>query len=365
VQPAGALGGLPAIGPASTVLHELSRHRNLGVVTFQAEDEIAAIGAAIGASFGGSLALTGTSGPGLALKSESLGLAVVVELPLVVIDVQRAGPSTGMPTKTEQADLLQAMYGRNGEAPVAVIAPATPSDCFAMAVEAFRIAVTYMTPVLYLSDGYLANGSEPWRIPPMDDLPSISVRFRTDPEGFQPYQRDPDTLARPWAIPGTAGLEHRVGGLAKEDVTGNVSYDPDNNERMVKLRMSKIAGIADSIPDVEVSGPQQGGLLVLGWGSTYGAITTACDKLRAEGVAVSNAHLRYLNPFPHNLGEVLARFEHVLIPELNLGQLRMLIADRFGVAARRLSKVQGKPFLVREIRAAIVEQLARMEAHAN
>ena len=353
------------ITPASTVLHELSRHRNLGVITFQAEDELAAIGAAIGASFGGSLALTGTSGPGLALKSEALGLAVVVELPLVVIDVQRAGPSTGMPTKTEQADLLQAMFGRNGEAPVAVVAPATPSECFDMALEAFRIAVTYMTPVLYLSDGYLANGSEPWRIPPMDDLPSIQVRFRTDPNGFQPYERDPNTLARPWAIPGTAGLEHRVGGLAKEDVTGNVSYDPDNNERMVKLRMRKIAGIADRIPGVEVAGPQRGGLLVLGWGSTYGAITTACEKLRGEGVAVSSAHLRYLNPFPRNLGEVLARFERVLIPELNLGQLRMLIADKFGVAGRRLSKVQGKPFLVREIRAAIVEELARMEAHAN
>ena len=353
------------ITPASTVLHELARHRNLGVITFQAEDELAAIGAAIGAAFGGSLALTGTSGPGLALKSEALGLAVVVELPLVVIDVQRAGPSTGMPTKTEQADLLQAMFGRNGEAPVAIVAPATPSECFAMAVEAFRIAVTYMTPVLYLSDGYLANGSEPWRIPPMDDLPSIPVRFRTDPEGFQPYQHDPETLARPWAIPGTAGLEHRVGGLSKEDVTGNVSYDPANNERMVKLRVRKVAGIAASIPHVEVAGPQRGGLLVLGWGSTYGAITTACEKLRSDGVAVSSAHLRYLNPFPANLGEVLARFERVLIPELNLGQLRMLIADAFGVAARRLSKVQGKPFLVREIRAAIVEELARMEAHAN
>ena len=353
------------ITPASTVLHELSRHRNLGVVTFQAEDEIAAIGAAIGAAFGGSLALTGTSGPGLALKSEALGLAVVVELPLVVIDVQRAGPSTGMPTKTEQADLLQAMFGRNGEAPVAIVAPATPSDCFAMAIEAFRIAVTYMTPVLYLSDGYLANGSEPWRIPPMDDLPSIPVRFRTDPEGFQPYERAPDTLARPWAIPGTPGLEHRVGGLAKEDVTGNVSYDPLNNERMVKLRVKKIAGIADSIPDLVVHGPDRGRLLVLGWGSTYGAITTACEKLRAEGVAVSNAHIRYLNPFPANLSGVLGRFERVLIPELNLGQLRMLIADAFGVPARRLSKVQGKPFLVREIRAAIVEQLARREAHAN
>jgi 2-oxoglutarate ferredoxin oxidoreductase subunit alpha len=288
-----------------------------------------------------------------------------VELPLVVIDVQRAGPSTGMPTKTEQADLLQAMYGRNGEAPVAIVAPATPGDCFAMALEAFRIAVTYMTPVLYLSDGYLANGSEPWRIPAMDDLPSIPVRFHTDPEGFQPYSRDPRTLARPWAIPGTPRLEHRIGGLAKEDVTGNVSYDPQNNERMVRLRAQKIAGIAAGIPPVEVYGPDRGGLLVLGWGSTYGAITTACEKLRAEGVAVSNAHIRHLNPFPANLSEVLGRFERVLIPELNLGQLRMLIADAFGVPARRLSKVQGKPFLVREIRAAIVEQLARREAHAN
>ena len=346
------------ITPASSVLHELAGHRNLGVITFQAEDEMAAIGAAIGAAFGGSLALTGTSGPGLALKSEALGLAVVVELPLVVIDVQRAGPSTGMPTKTEQADLLQAMFGRNGEAPVAVLAPATPGDCFMMALEAFRIAVTYMTPVLYLSDGYLANGSEPWRIPAMDDLPSINVQFRTDPEGFQPYARDPRTLARPWAIPGTPDLEHRVGGLAKADVTGNVSYDPDNNERMVHLRVDKIAGIADSIPDLEVSGPTQGPLLVLGWGSTYGAITTACEKLREQGVPVSNTHLRYLNPFPRNLGSVLQRFDRVLIPELNLGQLRMLIADAFGVNAQRLSKVQGKPFLVREVQAAIVEALA-------
>ena len=335
------------ITPASTVLHELARHRNLGIVTFQAEDEIAAIGAAIGAAFGGSLALTGTSGPGLALKSEALGLAVVVELPLVVIDVQRAGPSTGMPTKTEQADLLQAMFGRNGEAPVAIVAPATPGDCFTMALEAFRIAVTYMTPVLYLSDGYLANGSEPWRIPAMDDLPSIPVQFRTDLEGFQPYARDPRTLARPWGIPGTPGLEHRVGGLAKEDVTGNVSYDPKNNERMIRLRAQKIAGIARGIPPLEVQRPDRGGLLVLGWGSTYGAITTACEKLRAQGVAVSNAHVRYLNPFPPNLGTVLQRFEQVLIPELNLGQLRMLIADAYGVIARRLSKLQGKPFLVR------------------
>ena len=353
------------ITPASTVLHELARHRNLGIVTFQAEDEMAAIGAAIGAAFGGSLALTGTSGPGLALKSETLGLAVVVELPLVVIDVQRAGPSTGMPTKTEQADLLQAMYGRNGEAPVAIVAPATPGDCFAMALEAFRIAVTYMTPVLYLSDGYLANGSEPWRIPAMDDLPSIPVRFHTDPEGFQPYSRDPRTLARPWAIPGTPGLEHRIGGLAKEDVTGNVSYDPQNNERMVRLRAQKIAGIAAGIPPVEVHGPDRGGLLVLGWGSTYGAITTACEKLRAQGVAVSNAHVRHLNPFPPNLGTVLQRFEQVLIPELNLGQLRLLIADTYGISARRLSKLQGKPFLVREVQAAIVEELARMERNAN
>jgi 2-oxoglutarate ferredoxin oxidoreductase subunit alpha len=288
-----------------------------------------------------------------------------VELPLVVIDVQRAGPSTGMPTKTEQADLLQAMFGRNGEAPVAIVAPATPGDCFAMALEAFRIAVTYMTPVLYLSDGYLANGSEPWRIPAMDDLPSIPVQFRTDPDGFQPYARDPRTLARPWAIPGTPGLEHRVGGLAKEDVTGNVSYDPKNNERMILLRAQKIAGIAKGIPPLEVRGPDRGGLLVLGWGSTYGAITTACEKLRAQGVAVSNAHLRYLNPFPSNLGIVLQRFEQVLIPELNLGQLRLLIADAYGVSARRLSKLQGKPFLVREVQAAIVEELARIDQNAN
>jgi 2-oxoglutarate ferredoxin oxidoreductase subunit alpha len=288
-----------------------------------------------------------------------------VELPLVVIDVQRAGPSTGMPTKTEQADLLQAMFGRNGEAPVAVVAPATPGDCFELIIEAFRIAVHYMTPVLFLSDGYLANGSEPWRIPAMDDLPSITVQFRTDPDGFQPYARDPRTLARPWAIPGTPGLEHRVGGLAKADVTGNVSYDPENNERMVRLRARKIAAIADSIPDVAVHGPQSGRLLVLGWGSTYGAIITACEKLRAQGVAVANAHLRYLNPFPSNLGDVLRRFEQVLIPELNRGQLRLLIADTFGVNAHRLSKIKGKPFLVREIQDAVVEELAAPATNGN
>ncbi len=345
------------ITPASEILHELARLKNFQVRTFQAEDEISAIGAAIGASYGGSLGMCGTSGPGLALKSEALGLAVMTELPLVIVDVQRAGPSTGLPTKTEQADLLQAMFGRSGESPLAVIAPATPSECFSMMIEAFRIAIQHMTPVLVLSDGYLGNGAEPWRIPRMDELPEIPVKFHTDPETFQPYKRDPRTLARMWAIPGTPGLEHRIGGLEKEDVTGDVSYDPLNHEKMVRLRAEKIARIAGDIPEVKLLGSDSGKVLVLGWGSTHGPITSAVERLQARGASVSSAHLRYLNPFPRNLGDVLGRFEKVLVPELNLGQLRSLVRDRYLVDAAGLNKIQGKPFKISEIVKKIEELL--------
>ena len=345
------------ITPASDILHELSAHKNFGVKTFQAEDEIAAIGAAIGAAFAGNLGLTGTSGPGLALKSEFIGLAVMTELPIVIIDVQRGGPSTGLPTKTEQADLLQVMFGRNSECPVAVVAPATPSDCFSMAIEAFRIAIKYMTPVVYLSDGYLGNGSEPWEIPSIESLPRIEVKFRTEKAGFYPYLRDERTLARPWAIPGTPGLEHRIGGLEKQHVTGNVNYDPDNHDFMVRLRAEKVARIAQDIPLIEVSGESEGKVLVLGWGSTHGAITTATEQLRAKGASVSSAHLRYLNPFPRNLGEVLSRFETVIVPELNLGQLALLVRARFLVDAISFSKVKGLPFKVSEIVKKINEYL--------
>ena len=337
------------ITPASDILHELSKHKNFGVKTFQAEDEIAAIGAAIGASFAGNLGLTGTSGPGVALKSEAIGLAIMTELPLIVINVQRGGPSTGLPTKTEQADLLQAMFGRNGESPVAVVAPATPGDCFRMAIEAVRLATKYMAPVFFLSDGYLGNGSEPWEIPSLDSLPEMKVTFHTETEGFQPYQRDEKTLSRPWAIPGTPGLEHRIGGLEKANITGNVSYDPDNHEQMVWLRAEKIQRMQQDIPDLEVNGAPEGQVLVLGWGSTYGSITTAVGQLQEQGASVSSAHLRYLNPFPRNLGEVLRRFETVIIPELNLGQLAMLIRSQFLVDAVIFSKVKGKPFKVAEI----------------
>jgi 2-oxoglutarate ferredoxin oxidoreductase subunit alpha len=345
------------ITPASDVLHELARLKRFNVRTFQAEDEIAAIGAAIGASFGGALGLTGTSGPGLALKSEAIGLAVMVELPLVVMDVQRAGPSTGMPTKTEQGDLLQALYGRNGESPVAVVAPATPSDCFAMAVEAWRIAVKYRTPVIFLSDGYLGMGSEPWLVPDISSLPKIDPDFATDPATFQPYARDPQTMARPWAIPGTPGLEHRIGGLEKADITGNVSYDPANHDRMVHLRQEKIDRIAQDIPDVVPDGDASGGLLVLGWGSTFGVITTAVQRGRAKGQKVSAAHIRHLNPLPKNLGEVLARYDRVLIPEINLGQLRLLIRGKYLVDAVGLNKVSGRPFTIAEVETRITEMV--------
>jgi len=346
------------ITPASDILHQLAGYKNFGVVTFQAEDEIAAIGAAIGASYGGSLGMTGTSGPGIALKSEALGLAIMVELPLVVIDVQRAGPSTGMPTKNEQADLLQVMFGRNSDSPVAIVAPATPGECFYMAIEAWRIALKYMTPVVYLSDAFVATGAEPWPVPRIADLPDISVSNRTEREGFFPYLRDPDTLARPWAVPGTPGLEHRIGGLEKADVTGNVSYDPDNHHLMQTLRRDKIAGIADDIPPLEVHGPSEGDLLILGWGSTYGAIRSAVERLQAAGKSVAHAHLRHLNPFPANTGDVVRAYKRVLIPEVNLGQLLMLIRSRYLVDAVGFNRVRGKPFRIAEIEAEAERLLA-------
>jgi len=355
------LGAYP-ITPASDVLHEVARYRHFGVKTFQAEDEIAAISASIGASFAGHLAVTTTSGPGMVLKQEALGLAVMTELPLVVVDIQRSGPSTGMPTKIEQGDLLLALFGRNSESPVPVLAPCTPGDCFYTMLEAFQIAVRFMTPVIVLSDSYLANSAEPWSIPDLGSLGRVPVRYRTDPEGFQPYARDAQTLARPWAIPGTPGLEHRIGGLSKQENTGNVSYDPANNARMIALREEKVARIAQELPPVEVSGDDRGELLVVGWGGTYGAIASAVDSARADGLAVSAIHLRHLNPFPPNLGEVLGSFEQVLVPELNSGQLAMLLRARFLVPAITLSKIQGQPFKVQEIRARIGELLQPREA---
>ena len=345
------------ITPASDVLHEMAKYKNFHVKTFQAEDEISAVCAAIGAAFGGQLGMTVSSGPGIALKSEGINLAHMVELPLVIVDVQRAGPSTGMPTKTEQGDLLQCMFGRNSDSACAIIAAATPGDCFYMAIEAFRLATMFMTPVFFLSDGYLGNGSEPWQIPVVKDLQRMTVSHPTAPEGFAPYRRDPDTLARPWAIPGTPGLEHRIGGLEKADITGNVSYDPRNHEIMTRLRNEKIARIANFIPEQTVHGDPEGELLVLSWGSTYGAAMTAVDRLREQGAAISHAHLRYLNPFPKNLRDVLQRFNKVLIPELNLGQLLLLIRGRFLVDAVGLSKVQGLPFKVSEILAKCEELL--------
>jgi 2-oxoglutarate/2-oxoacid ferredoxin oxidoreductase subunit alpha len=349
------LGAYP-ITPASDILHELSKHKAFGVRTFQAEDEIAGVGAALGAAFGGSLGVTTSSGPGIALKAETIGLAVSLELPLLVIDIQRSGPSTGMPTKTEQADLLQVMFGRNGEAPVPVVAACTPSDCFHAAVEAARIALKYRTPVVLLSDGYLANGSEPWLLPDVAELPEIPVTFATEPnhEGeFWPYLRDEVTLARPWAVPGTPGLEHRIGGLEKADGTGNISYDPDNHDRMVRLRAAKVAGIAADIAPLEVDEQEGARLLVLGWGSTYGPIGAAIRRVRADGGKVAQAHLRHLNPFPANLGEVLRRYDRVLIPEMNLGQLRMLVRSQFLVDAIGLNRVRGLPFKSEELAEAI------------
>ncbi|MBT3158294.1 2-oxoacid:acceptor oxidoreductase subunit alpha [Streptomyces sp. CHA1] len=357
------LGSYP-ITPASDILHELSKHKNFGVRTFQAEDEIAGIGAALGAAFGGSLAVTTTSGPGVALKSETIGLAVSLELPLLIVDIQRGGPSTGLPTKTEQADLLQAMYGRNGEAPVPVVAPQTPADCFDAAIEAARIALEYRTPVFLLSDGYLANGSEPWRVPETDSLPDLSTPFATGPnhtqedgtEVFWPYKRDPETLARPWAVPGTPGLEHRIGGIEKQDGTGNISYDPANHEFMVRTRQAKIDGI--EVPDIEVDDPSGGArLLVLGWGSTYGPITAAVRRMRTDGEYVAQAHLRHLNPFPKNLGEVLKRYDKVVIPEMNLGQLASLIRAKYLVDAQSFTQVTGLPFKAEQLATALKEAL--------
>ncbi|UZK54936.1 2-oxoacid:acceptor oxidoreductase subunit alpha [Streptomyces drozdowiczii] len=356
------LGSYP-ITPASDILHELSRHKNFGVRTFQAEDEIAGIGAALGAAFGGSLAVTTTSGPGVALKSETIGLAVSLELPLLIVDIQRGGPSTGLPTKTEQADLLQAMYGRNGEAPVPIVAPRTPADCFDAAMDAARIALTYRTPVFLLSDGYLANGSEPWRIPELDQLPDLRVQFASGPnheladgtEVFWPYKRDPQTLARPWAVPGTPGLEHRIGGIEKQDGTGNISYDPANHDFMVRTRQAKIDGI--QVPDLEVDDPAEARTLVLGWGSTYGPITAAVRRLRASGRSIAQAHLRHLNPFPRNLGEVLARYDKVVVPEMNLGQLATLIRATYLVDAHSYNQVNGMPFKAEQLATALEEAI--------
>jgi 2-oxoglutarate ferredoxin oxidoreductase subunit alpha len=344
------------ITPASDILHHLSGLKHYGVKTFQAEDEIAAIGSAIGAVFAGELGVTGTSGPGVCLKSEAIGLCVMTELPMVIVDVQRAGPSTGMPTKTEQADLLQVLFGRNGESPAAVLAPATPAECFTLAIDAARLALTHRCPVFLLSDGYIANGAEPWKIPDPTQIAPFPVAFATDPTSYKPYARDPDTLGRQWAVPGTPGLEHRLGGLEKWDGSGNISYDADNHHHMCTLRAEKIARM--QVPDAEVVGPQEGELLLLGWGSTYGALITAAEQVRREdGTKVSVCQLRYLNPFPKNLGDILKRFQRVLVPELNLGQLRMLVRARYLVDAEGFPKVKGRPFQVSEVVARIRESI--------
>jgi 2-oxoglutarate ferredoxin oxidoreductase subunit alpha len=342
------LGSYP-ITPASDILHELAGYKNFGVYTFQAEDEIAGVGAALGAAFGGALAITTTSGPGMCLKAETVNLAVSVELPIVIADIQRGGPSTGLPTKTEQADLLMALYGRNSDSPVPVIAAATPADCFDAAFEAARIAIKYMTPVILLSDGYLANGAEPWLIPRAANLPKIPVTFRTDPHGFYPYLRDPTTLSRPWVVPGTPGLEHRIGGLEKDYLSGNVSYAPANHEQMVRVRARKIIGIEAEIPPTEVHGAPAGDLLVLGWGSTYGSIAAAVQDAQRQGKSVSQVHLRYLNPLPPDLGDVVSRFKQILVPEMNLGQLVRVLRAEYLVDAVGLNKIQGLPFKVSEI----------------
>ena len=346
---AGEKSGLPIflgtypITPASDILHELSKYKTFGIRTFQAEDEIAAVTSAIGASYGGSLGITTTSGPGMALKAEAMGLAVMLEIPLVIVNIQRGGPSTGLPTKTEQSDLLQAYYGRNGECPMPVIASATPSDCFDVAFDAVRIAVQHMTPIILLSDGYIANGAEPWKFPTSADLPAIDVKFKAAPvegeEKFMPYKRD-EKLVRPWAVPGTKGLEHRVGGLEKQDITGNISYDSDNHQHMVKTRQAKVDKIADYIPLQTIdSGPEKGNVLVIGWGSTYGAIKSAVIELQAKGYAVSHAHIRYIRPFPKNLGDIIKNFDKVLIPEINNGQLVKIIRDVYFVDAQPYNKI--------------------------
>ena len=350
------LGSYP-ITPASDILHELSQYKDFGVTTFQAEDEIAAVTSAIGAAYAGALGITTTSGPGMALKTEALGLAVAVELPLVVCDIQRGGPSTGLPTKTEQADLLQALFGRNSEAPIPVLAPATAGDCFWIALEASRIAIKYMVPVIILSDGYLANGAEPWKIPDIEDLPKFPVTYETNPVGFQPYKRNPDTLARSWAIPGTPGLEHRIGGIEKQDVTGNINYEPLNHEHMVRTRAEKVAGIAQDIPEIIPEGDASGDLLIVAWGSTNGPITAAMNAQREKGRKIGHVHLRHLNPFPRNLGDVLKRYKKVLVPEMNMGQLVMILRAKFLVDAQSYGKIQGKPFKQSEIEDKIEELL--------
>jgi 2-oxoglutarate/2-oxoacid ferredoxin oxidoreductase subunit alpha len=354
------LGTYP-ITPASDILHELSKYKNFGITTVQAEDEIAGIGIALGAAYGGSLGVTSTSGPGVALKSETIGLAVMTELPLLVVDVQRGGPSTGLPTKTEQADLLQAMFGRNGESPVPIVAPQSPADCFDAALDAARIALTYRTPVLLLSDGAIANGSEPWLIPDVDLLPDLTVEFATDPENFQPYSRDPETLARPWAVPGTPGLQHRIGGLEKQHETGNISYDPANHDFMVRLRQQKIDGI--EVPDVVVDDPSgEANVLVVGWGSSFGPIGAAARRVRKMGLQVAHAHLRHLNPFPKNLGDVLSRYERVIVPEMNLGQLALLLRAKYLVDAVSYTKVQGLPFKAEELQDVLADMIKGVPA---
>ncbi len=354
------------ITPASDILHGLAQYRNFGVVTMQMEDEIAAVGVAIGAAFGGSLGVTGSSGPGLALKSEAINLAMIAELPLVVCNIQRAGPSTGMPTKTEQSDLLQMLYGRNGESPIPIIAPSRPHDCFDAVYEACRIAVKYRTPVIFLSDLYIGMGAEPWRIPRLSELPEIKADFagreHAQGNGFNPYQRDPDTLARPWAKPGTPGLEHRIGGLEKSDITGHVSYDPENHQRMVEIRAAKVARVADELPPTEVFGAQEGDILLLGWGGTYGAIRTAAENYHTEGFPVAHVHLRHLNPLPNDLANILSRFKKILIPELNTGQLLQLIRATYLVDAIGFNKVQGQPFHVFELETK-VDQLLKALGH--
>ena len=352
------LGSYP-ITPASDILHELARHKNFGVKTFQAEDEIAAITSAIGAAYGGQLGVTTTSGPGMALKAEAMGLAVMLEIPLIICDIQRGGPSTGLPTKTEQSDLLQAYYGRNGECPMPVISASTPADCFDAVYEAVRVSVQHMTPVIFLSDGYIANGAEPWKFPTSDQLPSIHVNFKKElghgEEKLQPYLRD-EKLARPWAIPGTPGLEHRIGGLEKENITGNISYEPENHQLMVKIRQEKVDKVADHIPEQKIdNGPAKGKVLVLGWGSTYGAIKTAVSELLAEGHSIAHAHLRYLRPFPKNLGDILKNFETVIIPEINNGQLIKIIRDVYFVNAIGYNKIMGIPITKTEL----VEELKK------
>ena len=351
--------GTYPITPASDILHELSKFKEFGVRTFQAEDEIAAVCSTIGAAFGGAMAVTASSGPGIALKGEAMGLGMILELPMIIINVQRGGPSTGLPTKTEQSDLLQVMYGRNGESPLPVIAACSPSDCFEVAQEAWRIATRFMLPVILLSDGYIANGAEPWRIPDVEDLPKIAVEHpqaSDDDAVFQPYARD-ERLSRPWAVPGTPGLEHRLGGLEKQDISGNVSYDSDNHQHMTNVRRQKVQNIAAEIPEQTVTGNESGDLLVVSWGGTFGACTTAVEQCRRDGLSVSHAHLRYLNPFPRNLGEVLSRYQRVLVPELNMGQLRSILRSTYLVDAVGLNKVQGKPFAVSEIVAKIKELL--------